>query len=236
MIDPEIQQLLVLQDRDVRRDNLKKEIEALPRRRERMKAEIAEAEGRIEQARARLQELERRRADLEGTAEAAAERIIKLKNQQMNVKKNEEYTALEHEITAVSGQKDAAETEQLEVMMEVDEAREEFVEAEAKIRRQIAALEGDLEASKERETTLLAELEGAEAQVKEAEAKASPHFLEAYQRVKQQLKTPPYVAPIVNQVSSRSHLKVSNELHEAARKHGEVHYCEHSSCIVYIEK
>jgi predicted nucleic acid-binding Zn-ribbon protein len=235
VIDPEIENLLILQDRDIRRDNLKKEIAGLPATRERVHKQITQKESEAEAAKARLQALELRASELEGTVESEQAKIVRFKNQQLTVKKNEEYQALEHEITAADAEKEKAEDEQIGVMIEIDEAKEEFGRAKERIQDEISDLKDELNAIDQRETALKEDLARAEAAVAEAEAAVSRKFARAYWRVKEQLKTPPYVAPIENQISGRSHLRVSNELAAAAREHGEVHYCEDSGCIVYAE-
>jgi predicted nucleic acid-binding Zn-ribbon protein len=96
----------------------------LPAQRQELERHVAEARGRLEQAKLRTGELQRVRRDLEREANALAEEERRFQTQLLSVKKNEEYTALLHEIEGTKGKRSDLETEIL-VRMEAEEKEQQ---------------------------------------------------------------------------------------------------------------
>ena len=70
-----------------------------------------------------LRELETENNFLEKEILSGTEHVNKLKSRQLEVKKNEEYSALESEISTVLLNQSQLEDNQLEVLMKIDDAR-----------------------------------------------------------------------------------------------------------------
>ena len=121
MIDPEVQNLLTLQARELKRDEIQKELAAVPVRIKEIETEKQAARDRFDEAKQTLRSLEVRRKNLENEIASAETQVTKYRNQQMSVKKNEEYTALTHEIETTQKKISDMETSELEVMEEIDE-------------------------------------------------------------------------------------------------------------------
>ena len=98
MLD-EIRGLLILQDRDKRLLNLAKDLAKLPQEEARARAKLAGDEAAVKQAKDALNEVELRVKKIEMDAETRRTTVKRLKVQQFETKKNEEYNALGHEIT-----------------------------------------------------------------------------------------------------------------------------------------
>jgi predicted nucleic acid-binding Zn-ribbon protein len=99
MSPPVMEKLLVLQDRDAKRLSLEHQLAAIPREIEAVNHKIADEKAAIEAARLGMRELESKKKLLETDLAATEETIVKYKNQQMQVRKNDEYQALTHQIT-----------------------------------------------------------------------------------------------------------------------------------------
>ena len=236
MIDPEVQKLLTLQARELKRDEIQKELAAVPVRIKEIETEKQAARDRFDEAKQTLRSLEVRRKNLENEIASAETQVTKYRNQQMSVKKNEEYTALTHEIETTQKKISDMETSELEVMEEIDVETAKVEEIEGGFDQEIAGLDEQIVQAKEAEKVLKGELETAEEKYQGALSPVSDKFMRAYNQAKTNLKNrPPFVAPIEGGVCKRSHLKVSQELLSEAKIHGTPHFCDTTGCVVYVD-
>ena len=80
-----------------------------------------------------LKTLETRNNTLDGEIASLGEQIVRQKNKQLEVKKNEEYQALENEIANLVSQVNEREDEQIAILIKIDDARQTATIAEEKI-------------------------------------------------------------------------------------------------------
>jgi predicted nucleic acid-binding Zn-ribbon protein len=95
---PSIEKLLTLQDRDQKLRAILTELAALPGEKAARERELKSADDRLESARSRQKEIEVERKKLEVEVLAKRDQINRYKNQQLETRKNEEFSALKHEI------------------------------------------------------------------------------------------------------------------------------------------
>ena len=148
LMNEEIRQLLVLQDRDSKAARLEVELESIDPEREKTKRESLASQQVLEQAKQAKMQLEVRRKDLENEVESKKEQIRKYSQQQLETKKNEEYQALTREIEHVRQSISELEDQELELMEEQDDFKAKLAEAS-----QVA------EGAKVNEAQLLSELD-----------------------------------------------------------------------------
>ncbi|NQX00809.1 hypothetical protein HQ447_09120, partial [bacterium] len=127
----EVRALLILQDRDRRLLALAKDLEKLPQDEARAKAKLAGDEAAVTRAHQALLDCELRVKKIELDAETRRTTIKRLKLQQFETRKNEEFVALGHEIVRYEKDLDNFETQELEMMEEVDKFRTAHKAAEA---------------------------------------------------------------------------------------------------------
>jgi predicted nucleic acid-binding Zn-ribbon protein len=127
----EVRALLILQDRDRRLLALAKDLEKLPQDEARAKAKLAGDEAAVARAHQALLDCELRVKKIELDAETRRTTIKRLKLQQFETRKNEEFVALGHEIVRYEKDLDDFETKELEAMEEVDGFRTALKAAEA---------------------------------------------------------------------------------------------------------
>ena len=236
MMDPEIEKLLRLQDRDIELIRAQKELKNIPIERHRFKVEIEEQEAAIEEARKRLMSLEVERKELEDEVSRLEDQVSKYKNQQLEVKKNEEYQALTHEIDRNNQKIGELEDREIQLMLDIDEEKAAFQENRVKMDQKISELQEKVERCHEKEAQLKQDMDGLESRVNELREEVDSQFLEAYDRAKKNLKNrPPFVSPIVDGLCKRSNLKVSNERLIAVKEHGVPHLDDATGCIIYME-
>jgi len=129
---PEIEQLLVLQDRDQKIKAFRDELTRGPLEKQRIGDELARATAEHEKARSTLQELEIRKKKLELDAQAKRDSIAKFKNQQFQTRKNEEFQALSHEIARYEKDIIALEDTEIEIMEGIERQKVALASSDAK--------------------------------------------------------------------------------------------------------
>src|SRR5271156_5576765 len=130
MLSPALEKLLVLQDRDMRRLGLEAQLKAMPGEVGLEERKIAEAKTAIEAAKNEVKDLEVKKKALENEIGSAEQKLGKYRNQQLAVRKNDEFQALGHEIDTTVAQIGDLEGRELEIMYAIDDARKRFVEGE----------------------------------------------------------------------------------------------------------
>jgi uncharacterized protein len=127
----EVRAMLILQDRDRRLLALAKDLEKLPQDEARANTKLAHDQAAVAKAHQALLDCELRVKKIELDAETRRTTIKRLKLQQFETRKNEEFHALGHEIVRYEKDLDDFETKELEAMDEVDGFRQLHKTAEA---------------------------------------------------------------------------------------------------------
>ena len=126
----ELEKLLILQDRDQKIRQIGLEIKTLPQQRKNLEAQLAATAASLEslKQRARQLEVDRKRLELDvGTRQSS---ISRLKTQQYETRKNDEFQAMGHEIERYEKEIVQLEDQELELMEEADKLRAEIAAAE----------------------------------------------------------------------------------------------------------
>ena len=234
--DPDFQQLLLLHSRDRRLKTLKNDLEKLPGELEYMDKKIFEEKESIRMAMEEWKNLESKNNSLEKDILSHRDQIARQRNRQLEVKKNEEYQALEHEIANLESKIDELESEQIETLDKIDDARETAEVAEKKIAQRVIELEKEREErvafGKQAEIDVLS----LETQIVETREEVEPDFLSVYDRVSKIVSRPPYMAPLEDQKCSGCHLRVSNDVVSSVLVEKKLTQCDQCGRIVYIER
>lgn len=234
--DPEFQKLLLLHSRDRRYQKLIEELEELPKDLARMDQKIEIERESVELAMAEWKDLETLNNTLEKEILSHNDSINRQRNKQLEVKKNEEYQALENEIANLQSKIDGLENQQIEVLLKIDGARETAELAQGKITERIEEMQAqrDKRASlgEERKT----EVEELKNEIEETRKEIEPIFMSTYDRVSKIVSRPPYMAPIMDQKCSGCHLRVSNDVVSSVLVEKKITQCDQCGRIVYVER
>ncbi|MGF1450190.1 MAG: zinc ribbon domain-containing protein [Opitutales bacterium] len=233
-VDPEVQKLLDLQDVDLHLQQTQAALRRAPIELEKLATEEAREKADLEAKEQAFKGLEIRRKEIDGALQDAEAQVVKYKTQQLQVKKNEEYQALNHEIDSLGQRISGYEEEEIGLMLEIDEAQ--------------LTLGKDREASAERLTTiarerrliqdnvqkLQAEVAELEAKVAAARAPVNALYQSAYDASKLRHPRGPYVTPILDGRCEGCHLKVSGETTSALRQPDGPVKCDQCGRVVYV--
>ena len=113
---PDIVGLLTLQERDIRLQELRKELERIPKEQDLARERLSTHQQAVDDAKATLQENGIAIKGVELDVGTRQESIARLKKQQFETRKNEEYQALGVKVSHYSDEIDGLETRELELM------------------------------------------------------------------------------------------------------------------------
>jgi predicted nucleic acid-binding Zn-ribbon protein len=147
-VNSELEQLLVLQDRQQKIRHIQTEIKTLPLERAHLESQLAATAADVESLKQKGRQVEVERKRLELDVGTRTESISRLKTQQYQTRKNDEFQAISHEIERYENEIRKLEDQELELMIEVDRLKGEIEAADKSARatkdsisRQLADLE-----------------------------------------------------------------------------------------------
>lgn len=236
-MSPLLEKLLILQAHDRRRLDLEKELKGVPGDIAAVEKRIATERGAIDTAKLEWQRLEARKKDLENEIALAEQKAARYRTQQLEVRKNDEYRALGHEIETTEAQIGALEETELGVLYEIETAKAKFAAAEKELKTNISGHEARIRSFRDREVVLNAELGTAKADVGSARQPLAEPLLRLYDRIAQ--RHMPVCVPLRGGKCGGCHLKVSSEVESTARGKSDVNAqlptCDQCGRIVWWE-
>ena len=232
MVAISLEKLLILQERDRTRLAFEQQLAATPRERATIEGKIAAEKAAIESAKAEWHGLESKKKQLELEIGSAQDKAGKYRIQQSQVRKNDEYQALTHEISTMEANILKLEEQEIGVMISIDEAKKRFATAEAELKQNIAGHEAKIKVLREREVHLQTDVKGAQETVAEARQDVPAPQLKIYDRIAVRPGHPVCV-PVTAARCGGCHLKVSANVELEARKLEQVTTCDQCGRIVY---
>lgn len=188
-MNADLQRLIELEKVDREIACLSDEIAALPKRVASIEAQLADHKAAVEKAKAALKTNEADRRKLEGEIQGFQQKIVKYREQSSNVKTNDEYKALMHEVEFAEKQISGCEDRILELMIALENQEKELKAAEASLKTESAEVEKEKAEAHSRtaeDEKQLGELKGKRDELRKGVGDSS---LAHYDRVIRQRKT-----------------------------------------------
>jgi predicted nucleic acid-binding Zn-ribbon protein len=138
---PDIENLLKLQDADKEIRRLQDEVAELPKRVAVIEQKLAGTKAQLEKAQAAIKADEAARRKHDTTISDLRGKISKYRDQSLDVKTNEQYKALLHEIQFAEKEIAATEDKILEIMVSADARDKEVKAAQAELKAETAEIE-----------------------------------------------------------------------------------------------
>jgi predicted nucleic acid-binding Zn-ribbon protein len=230
---PEIEKLLVLQDRDRKIRTLKQELKFAPLERKSLEEKLATTLQNLETTKLKGKEIEVDRKKLENEAQAKRDSIAKFQTQKFQTRKNEEFQALNNEIKRYEGDIQTIEDQELELM----ESAEKMKAAVAGADREAQAVKAQVERQL---ADIVAKTTAVEGQLKELETERAAlatqvdeDLLDTFNRLFTN-KTEAVVA-LEHDVCTGCHMKVTAQISVRVRGAREITHCEQCGRILYAE-
>jgi len=232
----DFKELLLLHGRDRRHGKLVEELNLLPEDIQRVEQKILTENESIEIAVSEWKQLESKNNALEKEILEIGEKISKNKIRQLEVKKNEEYKALDSEIISLTNLESIKEDEQIEVLVKIDDAQSTAQIAQEKIAQKVEGLVQQKKNFEERMLKVRSEILDLEKEIEKARQSVEVEMLRTYERVKKVVSRAPYIAPLKDQKCSGCNLRVSNDVISTALVEQKLTQCDQCGRIVYIER
>ncbi len=229
---PDLEALLILQDRDQKIKILSSQQKNLPRDKKMLEDKLAAARQSLDQTKQRVKENEVEKRKLELEVEGKRSAINRFKTQQQATRKNEEYQALTNEIKHFEDEIQALEDQELEIMERADElkrvsvvADKDFTKVEGILKEQLSKLEAGATATTDR----LQELQTEHITL----AKGVPEeVVELYNRLFAK-KGDAAVVPLEHEVCGGCHMKVPTQTVADVRGEQKIAQCPQCGRILY---
>jgi len=232
-VHSELEQLLILQDRQQKIRHIQAEIKTVPLERAHLESQLAATEAGVESLKQKARQVEVGRKNLELDVGTRTESILRLKTQQYQTRKNDEFQAIGHEIERYENEIRKLEDQELELMIETDKLRGEIEVADKSARatkesisRQLADLETKAKALGSQQQELETEREALAAQIDD-------DLLDQFERLFNS-KGDAAVVAVEHGVCTGCHMKVTTATAARVKAGKEIVSCENCARILYL--
>jgi uncharacterized protein len=231
-VHPELEQLLVLQDRQQKIRQIQTEIGTVPLQRKNLESQLATSAAGVEALKQKARQTEIDRKKLELDAGTRTESITRLKTQQYQTRKNDEFQAIGHEIERYENEIRKIEDEELELMVEADKVKGDLAAEEKKaatVKESIGRQITDLD---EKSKVLQARLEELTKERIELAGKIDEDVLGRFERLFNS-KGDAAVVALEHEVCTGCHMKVTTQTAHRVKAGKEIVSCENCGRILY---
>ena len=228
-----IEKLLALQDKDQRLRSLRQELQAIPSDIATKEKLIADSASRLEQARTRAKMIEVEKKTLQVEASSKRDQIARYKTQQMQTRKNEEFTALAHEIAGAEKVVSGIEDKELALMEEAESLRPQIAIAEKTYAEEKARYDGQISVLREKSTNIQSRIAELEAIRPAATEGIDEDLLERYERLFKN-KNAQAIVPLEHEVCMGCHMKVTSQTGLELRANKTIVSCPQCGRILHL--
>jgi predicted nucleic acid-binding Zn-ribbon protein len=231
-VHTELEQLLVLQDRQQKIKQVQAEIRSLPLQRKNLEEHLAAGLASLEALKQKGRHIEMERKKLELDVGTRAESVSRLKTQQYQTRKNDEFQAIGHEIQRYESEISKIEDAELELMEQADHVKAELVGEEKKAaatKESTSRQMTDLEAKSKILETRLEDLNKERA---ELSGKIDEDLLSRFERLFTS-KGDAVVVALEHEVCTGCHMKVTTATAMQVKAGKEIVSCENCGRILY---
>jgi hypothetical protein len=180
---PIIASLLQVQERDQLLHSLQRDLKTIPSLKERAKTQLADDQATTDAALAKMREVEIKMKNLDLDIQTRQNTIQRLKDQQLQTRKNDEFQALGHEVVRYQNDVSALEDKQLDNMELLEAAKADLKVAQDLLAVTQGHVNEEIAALEERSKNLTARINELKADRDQVAAKAEPGALSLYERL-----------------------------------------------------
>jgi uncharacterized protein len=234
-VNPELRNLIVLQDFELKIAALQKEASDIPNKNKQSENELQQIKAahlnRVEKSK----ELSNTKRTLESQVELARTKLSRLREQLMAVKTNKEYTAMLHEIQMAENQIRSEEDKILEVMEQTEGLEKELKIAEQEMQKRSAELQENIRKA----TNSLPQFESDLARLQEEkvrmESQIGRDLLSRYRRIADARKGVA-LAEAKDELCSVCHVRIRPQMYAELKRTETIHSCDSCSRILFFRE
>lgn len=230
---PELKSVIELQQVDTTIAELSAQINALPAQVESLEAQLHDFLHTLENRKQRLAHNQKERREMEGEIRETQAKISKHRDQLYEVKTNEQYKAMLHEIAGEESNIRKIEDQILEKMMEADDLQGHIREAEAHLAGEKARIEAETSRLKSLQQVDVEERAKLLARRAELAGGLGETLLQTYDRVRSG-RGGVAVAEVRNGFCTACHVALRPQLYNEVRSNESLIACESCSRVLYF--
>jgi len=231
-VQAELEQLLILQDRQQKIRQIQAEVKTLPLQRQSLENQLAAAAAAVATLKQKGQQLEMDRKRLELDAGTRQESISRLRTQQYETRKNDEFRAMGNEIERYEKEIRLIEDQELDLMEQAEKLKVELTDEEKKAsasRESIARQMTDLE---EKGTALESRLKDLTIERSALAENIDEDILVRFERLFAS-KGDAAIVALDHEVCTGCHMKVTTQTAHRVKNGKEIVSCEQCGRILY---
>lgn len=229
----ELEQLLILQDRQQKIRQIETEIKTLPLQRKQLESQLADTTASVEAIKQKARQVEMDRKKLELDVGARNESIARLKTQQYQTRKNDEFQAMGHEIERYENEIRKLEDDELELMVQADKIKVEVLAEEKKAAATKESISRQMNDLDEKSKTLESRLKELSKERADLASKIDEDVLSRFERLFAS-KGDAAIVAIEHGVCTGCHMKLTTATVKGAEAGKEIVSCEQCGRILYI--
>ena len=230
-----VRTLVALQDVELKIASLQKQISETPTKTQILQAELDRSKREHETEVARSQELSKQRRALEGGVDMLRTKLSKLKDQQMAVKTNKEYTAILHELQAAEEQIRGEEDKILEIMEEHEGLEKSLKAAEKELRARCDAIQEEIRKHESSVPELEAEIVRMQQSRQELEARIEKDLLGTYRKIAGARKGIA-LAEAREELCTACHIRIRPQVYADLIQSDNIFTCDSCSRILFLRE
>ena len=228
----QVEKLLVLQDRDRKIVQLTRESEDIPARKKLIETRLSEHRQALTDAQNELKARQASAKNIDVEIESQKQRILKLREQQGNIRTNEEYRAIEREVASIHQQIKDLEDKEIALMEEAESMRGKVNELDQALKREEELVKSDWAAQDTRLKSLGSELEKLKQDRATLTPEIDPSWLSRYDRTFKHTGDFALV-PIENGSCGGCHMKLPPQVAQDVKKGNNMIFCSFCGRILY---
>ena len=234
-MNSELEQLLVLQDRQQKIRHIQTEVKTLPLERARLELQLGATAAGVESLKQKGRQVEVERKKLELDVGTRAESIARLKTQQYQTRKNDEFQAIGHEIERYENEIRKLEDQELELMIEADKLKAEIEVADKSARATKDSISRQLTDLETKSKALGSQQQELETERAALAAQIDADLLDQFERLFNS-KGDAAVVAVEHGVCTGCHMKVTTATASAVKAGKEIVSCENCGRILYLSQ
>jgi predicted nucleic acid-binding Zn-ribbon protein len=231
-VHSELEQLLVLQDRQQKIRQIQNEIKTLPLQRKNLEAQLASSVASVETLKQKGRQVEVDRKKLELDVGTRTDSIARLRTQQYQTRKNDEFQAMGHEIERYESEISKIEDAELELMEQADKVKAELGAEETKAAAAKESISRQLVDLEEKSKTLEGRLQELTKEGAELSAKIDEDLLDRFNRLFES-KGDAAIVAVEHGICTGCHMKVTTATAMSVKAGKEIVSCEQCGRILY---
>ena len=227
-----IEKLLVLQDRDRKILHLTREQADIPARKSQIETRLQKHKDEQKRLQDEIKKAAATTKETEVEIDARKARITKFREQQLQIKNNVEYRALEHEIAVVQKEIRGLEDREIEVMEASEKINIQVAEHNKVLKEEETLIKADGDVLDKRAGTIQNELDGLKKERQAMAQEIDPAWLSRYDKIFN--KTADYaLVPVDNGTCGGCHMKLPPHLVHDVKKNLTMTLCNFCSRLLY---